>query len=246
MSQVYETFARYFKKQNCLFWRFEPSVLVQTKSLKFTKTLDINPQATLIKDLQLTEEQLLASFHPKVRYNIRLSQRKGLVISEKKDFAAFWRLMQETGERDEFSLHPQHTYRRVVESDFTHQITVYYGNLAVASGVFVGAGQRLFYVYGASDHAHRELMAPHLIQWEAIKLAKKLGLRYYDFFGIAPGTIDENSKEYVYDKNHPYARVTEFKLRFNGLPIVEPGTYDMVLSPLYYLYTGLRKLRRLF
>ncbi len=243
LKESYAVLAAYFQQAGCLFWRLEPEETVPKLAFSCHKTADINPRATLLKDVNGVEEELLASFHPKARYNIRLSERKGLRIETAKDFPVFWRLMQTTGERDGFALHPEHTYRQVLMSDFTRQITAYYGNEAVASGVFAGAGQRLFYVYGASNHAYRELQAPHLIQWEAMKLAKKLGYRYYDFFGIAPGVVGDEG-EYRFDTNHPYARVTEFKLRFQGMPTQDVGTYDMVLSLRYYLYRCWRVLRQ--
>ena len=42
------------------------------------------------------------------------------------------------------------------------------------------------YAHGASSSKQRELMAPHLLQWESIKRAKEQGFKKYDFYGIAP------------------------------------------------------------
>jgi lipid II:glycine glycyltransferase (peptidoglycan interpeptide bridge formation enzyme) len=81
--------------------------------------------------------------------------------------------------------------------------------------------------------------------WKGIELGKKLGYTQYDFFGIAPTTIDEQG-EYHYDQKHQYAGVTRFKLGFGGKIQLTPGTFDIILKPtLYSLYQTVRKLRRL-
>ena len=51
-----------------------------------------------------TEEELLKSFHEKTRYNIRLAGRKGVTIRDggREDLKDFYRIMQETGNRDNF------------------------------------------------------------------------------------------------------------------------------------------------
>ena len=86
-------------------------------------------------------------------------------------------------------------------------------------------------------------MAPHLLQWEAIKLAKKEGCKYYDLFGIAP-RINNEGEKHEYDKRHMYAGVTRFKLGFGGMPVEYPGTFDIKIRR-YFLYNLLRKFRRL-
>ena len=52
------------------------------------------------------EDELLASFHSKTRYNIRLSQRRGVEVKleDKSKLPAFYALMKETGERDGFPI----------------------------------------------------------------------------------------------------------------------------------------------
>ena len=75
-------------------------------------------------------------------------------------------------------------------------------------------------------------MAPHLLQWHAIKLAKANGQKYYDFHGI-----DEAR----------WPGVTRFKLGFGGFEVNYPGTFDLVYDPGWYsIYKMVRKVRRTF
>ena len=67
-------------------------------------------------------------------------------------------------------------------------------------------------------------MAPYLLQWQLIKIAKEQGYKYYDFYGI-----DEVK----------WPGVTRFKVTY-------AGTQDIILNPfIYNLYNILRRLRRL-
>ncbi|MFH2104837.1 MAG: peptidoglycan bridge formation glycyltransferase FemA/FemB family protein, partial [Parcubacteria group bacterium] len=69
------------------------------------------------------------------------------------------------------------------------------------------------------------LMAPHLLQWEAIKEAKKRDLQYYDFGGIAPA--DAN-------KNHPWSGITRFKRGFGGEEQNWVGALELAYRPGWY------------
>lgn len=55
-----------------------------------------------------TEEEILAGFKQKWRYNVRLAQKKGVVIKEGKreDLKDFHKIMLTTGERDNFITRP--------------------------------------------------------------------------------------------------------------------------------------------
>ena len=244
-EEALKTLVSYLSRRGCIFFRIEPpQVLVNSKFL-IKKTIDVNPRATTVLDLTKSEEQLLAKMHPKTRYNIRLAEKKGLVIKEEKNPDELLRLMKMTGERDKFRLHSDKHYIEVLNSEIVRQINVESGGETIAVGVFVGYGDTFTYLYGASDHNFRSFMAPYLVQWEGIKLGKKLGFTKYDFFGIAP-KVEEVGGEYSYDPKHQYAGVTRFKLGFGGEIKEEPGTYDLIINKnKYSFYQLLRIIRRL-
>ncbi len=251
---IYEQFEKYLKGRGCVFFRIEPDTLNTEYLIPNTKkTVDINPSATLILDLKKSEEEILAGMHQKTRYNIHLAEKKDLKIKNEKparttdivqsggNLEVFWDLMSKTGSRDKFSLHHKKHYEKVLESPMVFQLTAYEKEVSIAVAVFAKFGNTFTYLYGASDYAHRDLMAPYLLQWQGIKMGKSFGCERYDFFGVAPVT-DGN-----YDLKHQYAGVTRFKLGFGGIPFQAPGTFDVVIdNNKYKLYNFLRKLRRLF
>ncbi len=254
-AKVFEVLGSYLKKKNCLFLRIEPESVEQylVSNIQFQKSININPRTTVILDLAKTEQELLAAMHQKTRYNIRLAEKKNIQISSEKKYETFITLMKKTGERDGFRLHEAKHYRAIFDSTFSLQLTAELDGKDIATAVFVGAGNTFTYLYGASDHQYRALMAPYLLQWEGIKLGKKLGYTQYDFFGIAPsakeqgaGNEEQPGSDYAYDPKHQYGGVTRFKLGFGGEVVEAPGTFDLILQPTKYrIYQLLRKIRRL-
>ena len=78
-----------------------------------------------------------------------------------------------------------------------------------------------FYYYGASDDRYKALMAPYLLQWEAMRLCKSRGCITYDLLGIAPED----------DPKHPWAGITRFKKQFGGEIVEYPPEREVVLRP---------------
>ncbi|HLD61032.1 MAG TPA: peptidoglycan bridge formation glycyltransferase FemA/FemB family protein [Patescibacteria group bacterium] len=249
-NEEYILLINFLKEKSCIFFRIEP---LQATSYKLQATVrDINPRTTTILDLSKSEDELLGAMQKKTRYSIRTAESKQVTVSNKKDVQVLWQLLQQTGKRDKFNLHPKRRYESVLASTLSHQIAAFQGDKVVATAIFVGFGNTFTYLYAASDYEYHDLLAPYLIQWEAIKLAKKLGYKQYDFFGIAPRKHDTRDTQngtggnYDYDRKHPYAGITKFKIGFGGEVVESPGTFDIILnSTSYHLYSWLRRLRRL-
>ena len=229
----------YLKKQGVIFLRLEPN----DKNLNgLIKTKEVNPRATLILNLQKNEDELLSAMHAKTRYNIRLAQKKNLEIKNEKNLKIFLELMEKTGSRDNFRLHETKHYEAILNSDFTKQLTIYSDQKPVVTAVFIGFGDTFTYLFGASDHEYRQLMAPYLLQWEGIKIGQNCGYKFYDFFGVAPKINKES--DYEFDEKHQYAGVSRFKHGFGGKYFEVPGTFDMIIDKTKYnIYFLLRKLR---
>lgn len=225
-----------------LFLRLEPVISVDSSNKlssadkRWRKSLDLEPARTLALDLSVSEEELLASFHQKTRYNIRLAQKKGVTVSfdDKSYSQPFLDLMEETGDRDGFKIHSRRHYEQLIsgKTRFMRLGAAAYQGRLLAAGLFAAFGDTFTYVHGASSNAERQLMAPYALQWEAIRLAKAEGYRYYDFFGI-----DEIK----------WPGVTRFKMGFGGEVLSYPGTYDYILNiNAYAAYQALRAWRRRF
>ncbi|NQV13251.1 MAG: peptidoglycan bridge formation glycyltransferase FemA/FemB family protein [Parcubacteria group bacterium] len=223
------------RREKAVFLRIDPEIgdIGTWKKIGFKSAKkQTQPKDTLFLDLTKSEEELLAGMHHKARYNIRLAGRKGVAIRQSVDTGdvdKFYALMEATTERDKFSAHPREYYRQQVEilgkNDLVELFLAEYKGEVIAAAIISFLGGRAIYLHGASSYEHRRLMAPHLLQWEAIKEAKKRGLQYYDFGGIAPADAD---------KNHPWSGITRFKQGFSGEEKNWVGALELAYQPGWY------------
>lgn len=221
------------KKENAIFLRLEPAAKLQVTRYKLQEVSHVQPEHTLVLDLAKSEDELLSEMHEKTRYNIRLSEKKNLTLKDG-NFKDFWKLMEETTKRDKFSAHSEKYYETMLreirgngKSEMKTELKmVYFENRPVAAAIIGYFGDTATYLHGASSHEYRNLMAPYLLHWEIIKEAKKIGYKYYDFWGI-----DEKK----------WPGVTRFKKGFGGFEINYPGAFDLSTSKFWYKLYNLAK-----
>lgn len=232
-----------------LFCKLESQKELEQIGPKVIPTPALQPAFTLLIDLQKSEEEILSYMHQKTRYNIRLAGKKNLTLKiikgkdiQEKDLNDVWSLLKQTGVRDEIKLHPKKYYDLMaqelsLDDSFLHfsLLMVYSGTIPLAAGSFVGFGDTFTYVHGASSNKQRELMAPYLMQWEAIKYAKAQGYKYYDFGGINP----LNKTDFEYRKKRE--GISRFKYGFGGIIYNFGKSYNVVLNERGYLFYSLMK-----
>ena len=222
--------------------------------LKLRKNkVDIQPPDTTLVDLTPSEEDILAKMHSKWRYNIRLSEKKGVKIarydgnhinlSEKID--KFYELTKETNARDGNSSHAKAYYLDLIKSSAEEiaggkdvpQINLYIAEHEgdeIASIMTLFSHDEAIYLYGASSNKKRNLMPNHLLQWTAMRDAKAYGSKYYDMYGMPPEGKDEN---------HPMHGLYMFKANFGGEILHSTGSWDVPLKTVYKLYSAAENLR---
>ena len=193
------------------------------------------PQFTNMIDLSPSLEDIMANMKPKGRYNIKLAEKKGVVLKRGgvDDIPAFYRLLKETTQRDGFLPNPESYYKLMLETIKNSTLLLaYHENDLLCANIFTFSGNQGLYYYGASSNVKRNLMAPYLVQWEAIRMAKEHGCKYFDFMGIADPA----------DPNDRLAGVTEFKLKFGGQVVKFRPSYHIIHNRLVYgIYEGLKK-----
>jgi len=91
-----------FRLEVAVPWHDE--IAERLKKLGLRKSFEsVQPEWRAVVDLRPSEEELLATMHPKGRYNIRLAQRHGVAIRSSSDAATFYSLYVETAKRERFS-----------------------------------------------------------------------------------------------------------------------------------------------
>jgi len=200
----------------------------------------IQPQSTLAVDIGGDLESILNQMKPKTRYNIRLAERKGVVVREgrEEDLGAFYELLRITGRRDRFFVHSDRYYleawRTFAPRGMGRLLLAFYGDQMLAGLMAFAFGHRAYYLYGASSDEHRGLMPNYLLQWEAIGWAKERGCLVYDLWGI-PDEVgrDGEPADFVKRKGGLWG-VYRFKRGFGGRAVRTVGAFDYVYSPLLY------------
>ena len=174
------------------------------------------------------EEELLASFQQKTRYNIRLAVKKGVEvrICGKEMVPDFARIMLETGVRDGFVTRPPEYFAAMMDNLGEHArlYMAFHEGQPIAGTLAIHYGDKVWYLYGASSNEHRNLMPNYLLQWNMIRWAVETGCRVYDFRGVS-GDLSESN---------PLYGLYKFKKGFNGEFTEFVGEYDLVLKKLSY------------
>jgi lipid II:glycine glycyltransferase (peptidoglycan interpeptide bridge formation enzyme) len=228
------------KKHHAIFLRFDPpweddnSSQTILKQWHFSYSGQVQPQQTLIIDLARSEEELLQSMKPKTRYNIKVAQKNGVEIDHGVQYLDdFLSLTAKTADRNKISVHSQAHYRQLVDWLYTTSggnlmVGKYQGEVIVAN-INMWHGEQFIYLHGASDSRHHNKMAPHLLQWEAMRLAMSKGFKKYDLWGV-----DEKK----------WPGVTRFKQGFAPSQELTRyiGSWDRVYHYLWYtIYSAVRK-----
>lgn len=232
------------KKHRCIFIKIEPGeneeLGIKNKGLR--KAKPIFATQTILLDLTKSEEELLAGMKQKTRYNVRLAQKKGVVVEERSDPEAlkiFLKLQRETAKRQGFFIHPDSYYRTVWEvlhpKGMAHLLVAsvrQQSTIPLVAWMLLKYQDTLYYPYGGSSEEFKNYMPSNLMMWEAIRLGKKLGCKTFDMWGATE------------DPKDPWYGFTRFKLGYGGQLVSSPGAYDLVLKPaLYYPFIVLDKTR---
>ncbi|NJN25759.1 MAG: peptidoglycan bridge formation glycyltransferase FemA/FemB family protein [Cyclobacteriaceae bacterium] len=221
-------------------WMGPPTVRNQEYRLNF-KTNEWNlvkcqsnilPTNTIFLDLNHSSEKLLGKMKPKTRYNVKLSQRKGVrVQSYGLDKIDIWlELYQQTASRNgiNYGLQDAEYFRSVLATptdDLPSQVEVQL-LMADRDGEYLAAmflmlsAKRGTYLYGASSDNQRNLMATYAVQWEAMRRAQAYGCLEYDMFGAAPNG----------NPGHPMHGLYRFKTGFGGKMFHSMGCWDYPLD----------------
>ena len=218
-----------------IFARIEPNEKIDLPQA----VKEVQPSHNWILSLEKSEEDILIGMKPKTRYNINLAQRKGVTVREgdQKDLIDVWKLLLETANRNQFRLHPQNYYLEMwnqLAPKFMKILLAECQGKLLAGMIMTIFGDTATYLHGGSSSQLKEAMAAYLLHWEAIKLAKKLDLKTYDFGGVAAN--DETM--------HAWAGISRFKKGFGGFEVIYPGSFDLIYSPIWYnVYKQGRKLK---
>jgi len=216
------------KKEGAWFVRISPRV-TSLPDLGFVPAPihEVDAERCWVLDLNKSEEDLLMSMRKTTRYEIRHSSE--VKVEKSKDIKRFIRLYAITSERHNFVKHTG-----IAEEFETLECDLFIAShkgADLAAAIIIYFGNQAIYHHGASIPS--KAPASYLLQWEAIREAKKRGMLVYNFYGVAP----ENKL------NHPWRGITLFKKGFGGREINYIHSHDLPVSPLYIIPRTVESIR---
>lgn len=253
-QEMLEKLVELGKQFKCIFIKIEPNI---EKENKIALNIQPSPHPLFTKytfqlDLTPNEDQLLKNLHPKTRYNIKVAQKHGVVITEDnsdKTFKTYLDLLMETTKRQKFFAHNRkyhelmwETLRPPAEGGgqalTAHLLKAIYQGEILATWILFLLNDTLYYPYGASSNKFRNTMASNLMMWEAIRFGKNHGAKVFDMWGA----LEPNPS-----KNDPWYGFHRFKEGYNAKLVEFVGSFDLVVNPtIYGLYNLVHKGREVF
>ncbi len=231
------------KKRRAIFLKVEPdawadvTIFNPDPFIGFKPSMPIQPRRTIDLSLDGDEETWMERMKQKTRYNIRLAQKKDIVVHESDDVDVFYELMQVTGNRDGFGVHSlayyQSAYREFSMNGSCAILLAEYAGQPLAGLMIFRAGSRAWYFYGASNDQERNRMPAYLLQWEAMRWAAARGCTSYDLWGI-PDEDEEKLEAGFSDRSDGLWGVYRFKRGFGGEVKRSLGAYDRAYSRVLY------------
>lgn len=180
---------------------------------------------TLILDLTLSEDEILAPMSKKTRQYIRKSAgEEGVAIHQvkgKEYLRECMAIYHETARRAGFALHADDYYYDVFDNlgEASPVFAAFYEGHPVAFLWLAISAETAFELYGGVNDRGQELRANYALKWHAIRKAKEWGIKRYDMNGLVSDGV------------------SNFKRGFADHEDMLVGTYDKPLSPLYWVWT---------
>lgn len=241
------------RKNRAIFLKVEPDTWEDSSQnyaqwfKGFIPARPVQPRRTVEVSLEGSEDDWLARMKQKTRYNIRLAEKKEVVVRESNDIDAFYNLMQATGDRDQFGVHQISYYRRAYDlfapQGNTALLLAEYHGQPLAGLMVFRQGSRAWYFYGASSNTERNRMPAYLLQFQAMRWAAAHGCKIYDLWGIPDVDEGQLEREFAGREDGLWG-VYRFKRGFGGEIRRSVGAWDKIYKPFLYKFYDLYASRR--
>lgn len=254
------------RSQRAAFLRLEPNVLENdevaqelTAGLRAAgfKPSDrtLQPRSSIRLDLSGSEDHLLAGLSKGHRADIRRAERDGVTVREgsiEDDPEILEQMLAATRERKEFGYHSAAYWRRLMRAfgDAAQLQVAEREAEPVAASIVLAWGAYGVYLAAGSTRAGLDHRAAHLLQWHAIRWARKRGARTWDLWGIADargrhelaaaaGQASESELAAIdaAARRDPLDGVYRFKKGWGGRVVRTVPAFDRVfIAPAYWFW----------
>lgn len=239
VSSAFDQMRQIAEFQKCIFIRVRPQLISNEISKKIFKNhgsvdapIHLHAELTSQIDITKPEEELLADLRKTTRYEIRKATSLGLRLTstdDPKNLRKFYELQLETAKRQKFIpfsyefLHEQ--FKVFAANDNALLYSAWHKKTLLAQAFIIFYRKEAIYHYGASTQEGRKYPGAYLIQWEAIREAKKRGIEKYNLWGVSP----EDQPQ------HRFYGISVFKRGFGGRDVEYLHAQDLIINRPKYL-----------
>ena len=238
------------KKLKCTFVRVRPQLQNTPENAKIFQQLGfrkapmyLSVEFAGVLNLENSEEEILKNMRQRLRRALRKAEKNQITIEKTSDPKAihdFYQIELQTAKRHDFYAFSEDFLTKQFAAFAKNDEAVLYiaklNGEILAENFMIFYGNEASYHYGVSSELGTKYSGAPLLHMEAMRDARKRGIKRYNFWGI----VDEN------DTKHRFYGVSVFKRGFGVEELKYLEARDLVLDKIsYYTKTlSIETLRR--
>ena len=226
------------KKLKCTFVRVRPQLQNTPENAKIFQQLGfrkapmyLSVEFAGVLNLENSEEEILKNMRQRLRRALRKAEKNQIIIektSEPKAIHDFYQIELQTAKRHDFYAFSEDFLTKQFAAFAKNDEAVLYiaklGDEILAENFMIFYGNEASYHYGVSSELGTKYSGAPLLHMEAMRDARKRGIKRYNFWGI----VDEN------DTKHRFYGVSVFKRGFGVEELKYLEARDLVLDKISY------------
>lgn len=227
--------------QNCVFVRVRPQLERSESSLKLMQSLGAKPAPMYLSvefagvlDLNKSEEEILTGMRQRSRRALRKAAKNGITVEKStnpEDIHEFYQIQMQTAGRHGFVAFSEDfllkQFTALAKNGEAVLYSAKYQGETLAQNFMIFYGNEASYHYGVSSELGTKLSGAPLLHMEAMRDARKRGIKRYNFWGI----VEED------EIHHRFYGVSCFKRGFGVTELKYVPAHDLVLKPGKYAIT---------
>ena len=226
------------KKLKCTFVRVRPQLQNTPENAKIFQQLGfrkapmyLSVEFAGVLNLENSEEEILKNMRQRLRRALRKAEKNQIAIEKTSDPKAihdFYQIELQTAKRHDFYAFSEDFLTKQFAAFAKNDEAVLYiaklGGEILAENFMIFYGNEASYHYGVSSELGTKYSGAPLLHMEAMRDARKRGIKRYNFWGI----VDEN------DTKHRFYGVSVFKRGFGVEELKYLEARDLVLDKISY------------
>ena len=237
-KQIFDDMKLQAKKLKCTFVRVRPQLQNTPENAKIFQQLGfrkapmyLSVEFAGVLNLENSEEEILKNMRQRLRRALRKAEKNRITIEKTSDPQAihdFYQIELQTAKRHDFYAFSEDFLTKQFAAFAKNDEAILYiaklNGEILAENFMIFYGNEASYHYGVSSELGTKYSGAPLLHMEAMRDARKRGIKRYNFWGI----VDEN------DTKHRFYGVSVFKRGFGVEELKYLEARDLVLDKISY------------